>query len=67
MTGLVILGGYFAVTRDHGRRLNEHDVVHREIEKHDAAQDVALATLQAWQDGYSAARERYDRQTKTQT
>ena len=63
--GVLILGGYLSTVREHGRRLNEHDIVHREIEKHDAEQDVALATLKAWQEGYSAARERYDRQTKS--
>ena len=58
---LIMLGGYMAVIRDHGRRLDGHDEQHKETEKHDAAQDVALAELQAFNRGFSAARQIYDR------
>jgi hypothetical protein len=54
------MGGYLSVVRDHGKRLDEHDTVHREIEKHDAKQDIALTKLEAWLDGYNAARVVYD-------
>jgi hypothetical protein len=64
ITALIILGGYLAVVREHGRRLDEHDLLHKETEKHDAQQDVALAKLEAWKDGYSAARATYDKTMK---
>lgn len=58
---LVMLGGYLAVLREHGRRLDEHDTLHKEIEKHDAAQDVALAGLEQFNKGFSTARAIYER------
>jgi hypothetical protein len=61
LTGLILLGGYLAVIREHGRRLDDHDELHKETEKHLGAQDVALAKLEAWKDGYSAARATYDK------
>jgi hypothetical protein len=61
---LLVVGGYLAVVRDHGRRLDEHDALHKETEKHDAEQDIALAKLESWQAGYSGARERYDKAIK---
>lgn len=63
LTGAIILGGYFAVVREHGRRLDEHDLLHKEAEKKDNLQDVALAKLEAFNAGFSAARDRYDRAT----
>lgn len=63
-TCLLLVGGYLAVIREHGKRLDVHDGLHKETEKHDAQQDIALAQLQAWQSGYSAARERYDKPIK---
>ncbi len=58
---VLVLGGYLAVTREHGRRLDEHDEMHKETEKHDAAQDVALAKLESFNAGFSAARQLYDK------
>lgn len=61
-TGLVVLGGYFAVVREYGKRLDLHDELHKETQEHNAKQDVALAKLEAWQDGYRTAALRYGQQ-----
>ncbi len=42
--------------QDHGKRLDGHDEILKEVEKHDTEQDVALAKLEAWRDGYNAAK-----------
>ena len=60
-TGLLIMGGYLSVVRDHGKRLDANDMHHRDIEKHDALQDIAITKLEAWRDGYNAARVVYGR------
>ena len=67
ITAALVLGGYFNIIKDHGKRLDDHDDLHKETEKHDALQDVALAKLEAWKDGYSAARATYDKTLKHQT
>ena len=61
VSGLIFVGGYLAVVREHSRRLNRHDERHDETAEHDARQDLALMELQAWNKGFSAARERYER------
>ena len=59
--GILIVGGYLATVRDHGRRLNDNDIWHKEKDVKDAAQDNAIARLEAWRDGYNAARVVYGR------
>ena len=58
-TGLVVFGGYLTVLKDHTRQLAEHAAMHKETERHDTVQDVAIAKLEAWNEGFSAAREYY--------
>lgn len=66
-TLLIIVGGYVMVIKEHGRELEElkvlhidlrkeNDAAHRQIDSHDAAQDIALAKLESWQNGFNAAR-----------
>ena len=64
MAALIVIGGYLAVVREHGKRLDDHDTLHKETEKHDAEQDVALAKLQSWNEGFGAARQYYDKPAK---
>ena len=65
MTGLLILRGYISVVKEHTRRLDAHENIHRETERHDAAQDVAIAKLEAWNDGFGAARDYYTKPSHT--
>jgi hypothetical protein len=54
-TALVIAGGYLFTTKEHSRRLKEHDDKFIEVDARNNLQDVALAKLEAWRDGYNAA------------
>ena len=58
---LLAIGGYVAVIKDHGKRLDDHDELHKETEKHDALQDVSIAKLEAFNSGFSTARAIYDK------
>ena len=79
-TILIVVGGYVMIIKEHGKELEElktlhnemrkeNDAAHRLIDAHDALQDVALAKLQSWQEGFNAARAFFfdQRSTKHQT
>lgn len=61
ITALLFIGGYLTKINEHGKRLDNHDELHKETDRHDALQDVAIAKLESFNAGFSTARAIYDR------
>jgi hypothetical protein len=63
VTCIFFAGVLWSNQNDHAKRLDNHDELHKETQDHDSKQDIALAKLEAWKDGYGAARAVYDKLT----
>lgn len=57
-TAIFIAGMMYSKQKDHDEQLLSHDKRFERIEAKDSLQDVALAKLEAWRDGYNAASQR---------
>lgn len=52
---IFVAGKIYSKQEDHDERLKDHDERFEQISVRDSLQDVALAKLEAWRDGYNAA------------
>lgn len=56
ITAIFILGGGWNKLTVLEKRVDEHDKLHAETEKHDTEQDIALAKIEAFNEGLKVGR-----------
>lgn len=61
VTCIFLAGVMWNTQREHTKRLCDHDDLHEEAREHNTAQDIALARLEEWRDGFMAAQSTYER------
>ena len=61
ITTIFLAGAMWNRQRDHSALLKIHSDLHEEAREHNSAQDIALARLEEWKAGFSAAQSTYER------